>query len=131
MRDGALADRLGRSKALVLMLVSMGSSYLLWFGASGYSALLVFTLWFGLSYGGIVSLLPALCMDMFGGRAVAGIIGSLYSGAALGNLLGPVVAGGVFDQTGSYTLVIGGCMGLSALSVWAAMRLGASREPSY
>ena len=128
---GALADRLGRTMTLVLMLASMGISYLLWFGAGGYTALLVFTLWFGLSYGGIVSLLPALCMDMFGGRAVAGIIGSLYSGAALGNLLGPVVAGAVFDQTGDYALVIWGCMGLSALSVWAALRLGASREPSY
>jgi len=128
---GALADRLGRSMTLVLMLASMGSSYLLWFGAGGYTALLVFTLWFGLSYGGIVSLLPALCMDMFGGRAVAGIIGSLYSGAAMGNLLGPVVAGAVFDHTGNYNLVIWGCTGLSALSVWAALRLGASREPSY
>ena len=128
---GALADRLGRTMTLVLMLASLGFSYLLWFGAGGYTALLVFSLWFGLSYGGIVSLLPALCMDMFGGRAVAGIIGSLYSGAALGNLLGPVVAGAVFDQTGHYTLVIWGCMGLSALSVWAALRLGASREPAY
>ncbi len=128
---GALADRLGRSMTLVLMLASMGSSYLLWFGAGGYTALLVFALWFGLSYGGIVSLLPALCMDMFGGRAVAGIIGSLYSGAALGNLLGPVVAGAVFDHTGNYTLVIWGGIALSALSVWAAIRLLASREPSY
>ncbi len=128
---GAMADRLGRSMTLVLMLVSMGCSYLLWFGAGGYTALLLFTVWFGLSYGGIVSLLPALCMDMFGSRAVAGIIGSLYSGAALGNLLGPVVAGAVFDHTGHYTLVIWACMGLSALSVWAALRLVASREPSY
>ena len=74
---GALADRVGRAMTLVLMQVSMAASYLLWFGAGGYTALLVFALWFGLSYGGIVSLLPALCMDMFGARAVAGIIGSL------------------------------------------------------
>jgi MFS family permease len=70
-------------------------------------------------------------MDMFGARAVAGIIGSLYSGAALGNLLGPVVAGAVFDHTGRYTPVIWGCMGLSALSVWAALRLLGSRPPRY
>jgi MFS family permease len=57
--------------------------------AGGYTALALFALWFGLSYGGIVSLLPALCMDLFGARAVASIIGTLYTGAALGNLLGP------------------------------------------
>jgi MFS family permease len=120
---GALADRFGRTMTLVLMQVSMAASYLLWFAAGGYPALLVFALWFGLSYGGIVSLLPALCMDLFGARAVAGIIGSLYSGAALGNLLGPVVAGAVFDRTGSYGAIIGGCIGLSAVSIWAAAQL--------
>ena len=87
---GALADRIGRGKTLVLMQLSMGASYLLWYAAGGYTALALFALWFGLSYGGIVSLLPALCMDLFGARAVASIIGTLYTGAALGNLLGPV-----------------------------------------
>jgi hypothetical protein len=78
----------------------MGASYLLW-GASGaagdvhasgtYAAFAVFALWFGLSYGGIVSLLPALCMDLFGARALASVIGTLYSGAALGNLRAPII----------------------------------------
>ncbi|MEO6033486.1 MAG: MFS transporter, partial [Burkholderiaceae bacterium] len=90
---GALADRLGRVFTLVLMQASMAASYLIWQGAAGYVALALFALWFGLSYGGIVSLLPAICMDMFGARAVSSIVGTLYTGAALGNLLGPVVAG--------------------------------------
>lgn len=128
---GALADRVGRMMTLVLMQVSMAASYLLWFAAGGYPPLLVFALWFGLSYGGIVSLLPALCMDLFGARAVAGIIGSLYSGAALGNLLGPVVAGAVFDRTGGYGAVIGGCIVLSAVSIWAATQLLRKQHDRY
>ncbi len=128
---GSLADRLGRSRTLVLMLASMGMSYLLWYLAAGYMALAVFALWFGLSYGGIVSMLPAMCMDLFGARAVAGIIGSLYSGAALGNLLGPVVAGAVFDHTGGYGAVIGGCVVLSTISIWAATRLLRVRGDLY
>lgn len=128
---GALADRFGRVMTLVLMQASMAASYLLWLGAGGYAALVVFALWFGLSYGGIVSLLPALCMDLFGARAVAGIIGSLYSGAALGNLLGPVVAGAVFDHTGGYAAVIGGCMALSAVAIWGSTRLLRRRGEVY
>jgi MFS family permease len=120
---GALADRIGRGKTLVLMQLSMGASYLLWYGAGGYVALALFALWFGLSYGGIVSLLPALCMDLFGARAVASIIGTLYTGAALGNLLGPVIAGAVFDRVGSYGPVIWACIGLSALATLASARL--------
>lgn len=124
---GALADRIGRGRTLVLMQASMGASYLLWMAAGGYPLLLVFALWFGLSYGGIVSLLPALCMDLFGARAVASTIGTLYSGAALGNLLGPVLAGAVFDRAGSYTGVMLGCMGLSVLATLASARVGAHR----
>lgn len=128
---GALADRIGRRQTLVLMQVSMGASYLLWLGAGGYSMLLLFALWFGLSYGGIVSLLPALCMDLFGARSVAGIIGSLYSGAALGNLCGPFVAGAVFDHAGSYLPVIWGCMALSLVAVWAARHLVTSHPQDH
>jgi len=120
---GALADRLGRGRTLVLMQGSMGASYLLWGGAEGYPAFAVFALWFGLSYGGIVSLLPALCMDLFGARALASVIGTLYSGAALGNLLGPVLAGRVFDQLGGYGLVIGVGMALSVLATAASARV--------
>ena len=65
---GALADRLGRPLTLTLALASMGLSYLLWLVATGYPALAAFALWLGLSYGGIVSLLPAICMDLFGAR---------------------------------------------------------------
>jgi MFS family permease len=83
------------------MQASLGLSYGLWLAAGGYLALGVFAVWFGLSYGGIVSLMPAICMDTFGARAVSSIVGTLYTGAALGNLLGPVVAGAVFDRTGT------------------------------
>jgi MFS family permease len=129
---GALADRLGRIVTLVLMQTSIAVSYLVWQGAAGYVAFVLFALWFGLSYGGVVSLLPAICMDMFGARAVSGIVGTLYTGAAFGNLLGPVVAGAVFDHSGSYAPVIWGCVVFSAAAALAAARcLVGAREPAY
>jgi MFS transporter, MCT family, solute carrier family 16 (monocarboxylic acid transporters), member 13 len=120
---GALADRLGRGLTLVLAQASMAAAYLLWQGAGGYVALAAFALWFGLSYGGIVSLYPAMCMDLFGARAVAGILGTLYTGAAVGNLLGPVLAGAVFDATGSYAPVRWACIALLATAAAASARL--------
>lgn len=128
---GALADRIGRALTLTLMQASAGLSYLLWYAAGGYAPLAVFALWFGLSYGGIVSLLPALCMDLFGARAVAGIIGTLYSGAAVGNLFGPVLAGAVFDRLGSYVVVIFGCVALCALATLASARLTRQWQEAY
>ena len=78
-----------------------------------------------------MSLLPALCMDLFGARAVSSIIGALYSGAALGNLLGPTLAGAVFDASGSYGPVIWVCIALSAVATLASVRLIRPRQVSY
>jgi len=128
---GAAADRMGRSLTLALMQASMGASFLVWHAAGGYAALALFALWFGLSYGGIVSLLPALCMDLFGARAVSSIIGALYTGAAVGNLLGPTLAGAVFDRTGSYGPVIWVCIALSIVATLASVRLIRPRQVSY
>ncbi len=128
---GGLADRLGRIASIALLEASLGVCYLVWLGAGGYAALAVFALWLGLSYGGIVSLMPAICMDLFGARAVASILGTLYSGAAFGNLLGPVVAGAVFDRTGTYAPVIWAGFVLASLSAIASAQLLRDRRPSY
>jgi len=128
---GGLADRLGRIASIALLETSLGACYLLWLGAGSYLALAVFALWLGLSYGGIVSLMPAICMDLFGARAVSSILGTLYSGAAFGNLLGPVLAGAVFDRSGSYVPVIWACLVLASLSAIASAQLLRDRRPTY
>ncbi len=127
---GWLADRIGRLRALVLMIALMGASYLLWWLAPGYALLAGFAVCFGLCYGGIVSLLPPICMDLFGGRSLSAVIGVLYSGAAFGNLLGPVIAGAVFDRTGSYLPVMVGCALCAAAATWAATRVTAAADGS-
>jgi predicted MFS family arabinose efflux permease len=119
---GALADRIGRPRTLVLTMASLGLSMALWALAGSYPAFVVFALWMGLSYGGTVSLLPALVMDFFGARAVSSILGVLYTGAAFGNLAGPFVAGAVYDRTGSYQPVIWGSLALALLATAAAAR---------
>lgn len=122
---GAVADRFGRPRTLMLATAALALSFAIWLVARGYAAMAVFALLMGLSYGGIVSLLPALCMDFFGARAVSSVIGTLYTGAAFGNLLGPVAAGWVFDHSGSYAPVALGCLVIGLLSTvfaWRATR---------
>jgi MFS family permease len=128
---GLVADRLGRAQTLVLMQLSMGASYVLWGAAGGQVLLVIFALWFGLSYGAIVSLLPAICMDYFGGKSVASVVGALYSGAAVGNLLGPVLAGAVFDHSGHYLGVMAVCGVLSLCATWASRQMKRSGLAQY
>ena len=128
---GWLADRIGRVQTLMLMQCAMGLSFLIWAVAKDQQIFAIFAVVFGLSYGSIVSLLPAICMDLFGGRAVSAIIGTLYSGAALGNLLGPVWAGRVFDVNQSYSLVIWITLCVSALATFCCSRIVRHSQINY
>jgi MFS family permease len=57
-------------------------------------------------YGGYVAVLPALVMDMFGGRNVGAIIGILYTSVAFGTLIGPSAAGFAYDISHNYIVPI-------------------------
>jgi MFS family permease len=57
-------------------------------------------------YGSTVALLPTIVMDLYGARAVSGIIGFLYTGAGIGTLIGPWLAGAAYDALGTYDVPI-------------------------
>ncbi|MBT3373530.1 MAG: MFS transporter [Rhodospirillaceae bacterium] len=103
---GGVADRYGRYHAVVVMYLGMALVQAWWFLSTDFWALALYAVLFGLSYGGYVALAPALIADYFGAKNVGGILGVLYSGTALGILIGPVVAGFAFDLTGDYALPI-------------------------
>jgi MFS family permease len=103
---GAPADRIGRLPSLCAMYAGLGVMFLLWYVAGAYWMLVVFAIVFGVCYGSCVALLPTIVMDLYGPRAVSGIIGCLYTGAGIGTLLGPWLAGVAYDTVGSYQLAI-------------------------
>jgi MFS family permease len=103
---GALAARLGIERSLTAMFAGLGLMTLLWWAASAWWLLAVFAVVYGMCYGGYVALFPPFAMDLYGPRALSGIIGCLYTGAGLGTLFGPWLAGVAYDMSGSYTLPI-------------------------
>ncbi len=129
---GGAADRIGRGLALGLMYAGMGLAMLVWLVSSGYGALVFLAIFFGLFYGGMVALLPAITADYFEGGAISGIIGVLYTHISIGVLIGPSLAGYAYDLFGSYSvpLIVGFALNLvSALLIFtlppaAAWRAG-------
>jgi MFS family permease len=124
---GGIADRLGHMRSLVAIAAGLGLMFLLWWFAPSYWALAVFAVLFGSLYGGFVALAPTICMDLFGARNVAGIIGCLYTAAGFGTLIGPTVAGAAFDAYGSYSAPILGCAALSFVGAAIGLALTGTR----
>jgi MFS transporter, OFA family, oxalate/formate antiporter len=103
---GGLADRLGRSLSMALMIAGMALAFAVWFLSVNLWSLAVFALLYGLFYGGWVALLPAVVADYFGATNLGGMIGLISLGIAFGTLIGPSAAGFAFDVNQSYTLPI-------------------------
>jgi MFS family permease len=109
---GGIADRLGHVNALVAICAGMGALFLLWWVSASFLLLAVFAFAFGALYGGFVALMPTVCMDIFGPKSLSTILGSVYTAAGLGTLLGPPLAGASFDASGSYDAPILVCAAL-------------------
>lgn len=101
-----IGDRIGRRGLLVAVYAVSCVCFLIWLASSHVIALATFALVFGTAYGVFVAVQPPLAMDFFGARNVSGIIGAIYTSAALAMLVGPPLAGLAFDLTRSYTLPI-------------------------
>jgi MFS family permease len=121
---GGIADRLGHVRALVAISAGMGAMFLLWWVSTGFWPLAVFAFVFGTLYGGYVALSPTVCMETFGPKSLSAIIGSLYTAAGIGTLIGPTFAGASFDAFGSYDVSILGCAALCFIGavIAASMR---------
>ena len=103
---GAAADRIGRWRGLGLSFGGVGASCVLWLIGDDMVVLGIFAVLVGTFWGGSVALAPSVMADYFGTRAVSGIIGVLYAGVGFGALVGPIIAGLVFDLWQSYTIAI-------------------------
>ena len=124
---GGLADRLGRSLSLAMMIAGMALTFVVWFFSSGLGSLAVFALLYGLFYGGWVALLPAVVADYFGSANLGSMLGFISLGIAFGTLIGPSAAGFAFDISHSYTLPI---LASAAAYVIAAAILAATSKRS-
>ena len=75
-------------------------------GPSQIWLIAIFSLLFGIGFGGTIPLRPFLIMQCFGARAFGALQGLVQGGAIGAGMVGPVFYGWVFDTTESYDLAI-------------------------
>ena len=75
----------------------------------------------GFSYGAIIAAYPAVVGSFFGSAYGIIIYGRIFTAWGIAGLVGPVLAGYIYEQTGDYrvTLFLAGCTGIASLiTIW-------------
>ena len=78
---------------------------------------------FGLGFGGVGALLPLVCMDTFGHESFGKVYGRMGTGNLVPVIIGPLLAGWSYDETGSYKIafvIAGGIFFISGICLLLA-----------
>jgi MFS family permease len=120
---GSVADKIGCKWAYAIDL-ALTALALLWLAFAGEVWMLyLFGVVFGFSYGGGGALFSPAVAEYFGLRSHGVIMGAAGLFGAIGNALGPFLAGLIFDKSGSYQLAFLICAAVGAIGVIAALLL--------
>ena len=83
----------------------------------------VFLLLFSPGYGGGMVLRGAILREYFGRNSFGKMIGITMGSASIGGIIGPTLAGWVFDTVGSYHVIWLVFCGLSSLAIYLALKI--------
>ncbi len=101
---GYISDKVGYKKSLMIcagfIALSLGGFSI----AREIWTISLFAIIFGYFFGGIVSAEPLIISELFGLKSHGTIFGALAIVIGTGGAIGPIVAGNLFDATGSYQL---------------------------
>jgi len=101
---GQLADSFGLKSMLLISFVLQAAAFSLLTITSDVSSTFVFATIFGLSYGTVELLISPVLVELFGLRFLGNTAGLSQAFSSPGLLLGPVIAGYIFDVTGKYDM---------------------------
>jgi len=99
---GVLGDRMRSRVAMGFNLILLAMVSVLLLRAEGRDLVMIFAIAFGIANAGPTLLEPMVAADCFGLKRFGSLTGLVHIGGTTGAVLGPVIAGGIFDLTGSY-----------------------------
>ena len=138
---GTFADRIGGRNAYVICLVPLVTSLLILMVVDTPSLLFAVVALYGFGHGGLFTVVSPTVAEFFGTRTHGAIYGGIYLFGTIGGAVGPIMAGRVFDVTGSYEYAFSALalMGAGALLLMASLppprsahllRTAAERRPA-
>jgi OFA family oxalate/formate antiporter-like MFS transporter len=116
---GRLSETMTARLAFVVILILQGTGLAILVVAQGSLASWGGVAVLGLGMGGVGTLTPLLIADLFGLRHFGSILGLTRLPVIIPVIIGPLMAGVIFDATGSYNLVFLITIGFLILSAGA------------
>ncbi len=128
---GALVDRLGGRRAMILCFVPLIASLLAFVFTALPGLLFVAVAVYGIGHGGFFTVMSPTVAEYFGLKAHGAIFGIVVFCGTIGGASGPVLAGRIFDLTNSYALAFTALAGLATLGLTLALKLPASKPSPH
>jgi OFA family oxalate/formate antiporter-like MFS transporter len=102
---GTLSHKLTAKGSVILMCLLQGlMMFVLMRMGSSVLTLAVAACWIGFNFGGNFALFPLLTLENFGGKNLGANYGVVFSAYGVGGILGPVMAGKVWDTMGTFNV---------------------------
>ena len=128
---GALSDRIGGLKTLLLGASLQCVALCLFLIEGGLSSLYVVSLVFGLSQGGIVPSYAIIVREYMSPREAGRRVGLVMAATIIGMALGGWLSGWLYDLSGSYAMAVWNGIGWNLITIAIALgiliRIGAPR----
>lgn len=101
---GTLSDRIGGKGAFLMCFVILLASLIAFMGVTTHGLLFVVVAFYGFGHGGLFTVVSPLVAEYYGMRAHGAIFGTILFFGTIGAAIGPIMAGWIFDVTGSYQI---------------------------
>jgi MFS transporter, OFA family, oxalate/formate antiporter len=101
---GVISDRMG-AKPVLFVGLTLQALMMVWISkADSLWMFFLFAAFFGVAYGGNLVMIPKLTASIFGSKSMGSVYSGISVGDGVGFTIGPVMAGYIFDVSGTYQL---------------------------
>ncbi len=120
---GTAGDRWGNRTAMFMCFVLMTVA-MFWLQVAHETWMLYFfAVVFGSGFGGLIALLVPTLAELFGLTSIGVLFGATIFGGQIGEAIGPLLSGMIFDTTGSYRIAFLICAALSIIGLLLSLML--------
>jgi len=126
---GSVSDVLGRKYGLALVSGIQGISYLIFAVWRTPTGLIISTVLFGITAWSIPGIMAAACGDHAGPKMAPAALGFITLFFGIGQAVGPTLAGGIADKTGTFAPAFLCAAGAAWFGALASLFLPKTRKP--